>query len=173
MPVTTGSGDDGSTGLWTGERVSKGSLRVEAYGTVDELSAFIGDARHRACCRRVKDALKSLQRDLFKVAGELASPGREYADPLDESDIARIASLTAEIESALDLGGFVVPGNTPASARLDVCRTVARRAERCVVRLREKEPVRDAVAVYLNRLSDLLFVLARYEEHRLGKIEYK
>jgi ATP:cob(I)alamin adenosyltransferase len=173
MSVTTGSGDKGDTGLWSGERVSKASARVESYGAVDELNAFIGEAKHHVLTDLVREALQAVQRDLFKVAGQLATIGKTYDDPLGEEDAARLRFLTNQIEEELDLKGFVIPGSTSSSAKLDICRTVARRAERRAVRLKKEEEVPAPVIVYLNRLSDLLFVLARYEEHKLGKIEYK
>ncbi len=173
MSVTTGSGDKGKTSLWTGERVPKNSVRVESYGSVDELNSFIGEAKHHVKSIQVGNILHDVQRDLFKVAGQLASRDDQYVEPVTEEDVERITALIKKLEAEINLKGFVIPGSTIQSAKLDICRTIARRAERRVLALKEKEQVPDQVHIYLNRVSDLLFILARYEEFLEGKIEYK
>ncbi|HSV57030.1 MAG TPA: cob(I)yrinic acid a,c-diamide adenosyltransferase [Magnetospirillaceae bacterium] len=168
--ISTRTGDGGLTDLGSGERVRKDDARVEAYGTVDELSCFLGEAKHWVRRPETLAALEGLQRDLFRVAGELASRGKPYPEPLLSGDEERLYSLVERFERELDLRGFVVPGSTVQSARLDIARAVARRAERRVVTLARESEVSIPLRKYLNRLSDLLFVLARWEEAAEGKI---
>lgn len=172
MSITTGSGDKGETSLWSGERVKKDSLRVEAYGTVDELSSFLGEAKHFVS-EEIACHIVSLQRFLFKVAGQLASRDMQYAEPIVETDIVAITELIHEFESVVKLEGFVIPGSTIGSSKIDICRTIARRAERRVIALSRVEEIDASLLKYINRLSDLLFVFARYEEFKVGKIVYK
>ncbi|WP_304223910.1 cob(I)yrinic acid a,c-diamide adenosyltransferase [Gracilinema caldarium] len=174
MSISTKTGDDGTTGLWSGERVGKDSLRVECYGTIDELNAFLGDARRNVKTDRVKEIIDILQRDLFRVAGSLAtlSPGA-YVQPVVEADVDRLTDWVHELESAVPLKGFVIPGSTDSSAKLDICRTVCRRAERRIVALARQDAVDGPTRRFVNRLSDLLFMLARYEEQAEGAIRYK
>ena len=172
MSVITGTGDKGWTKLWSGESVPKSGPRVESYGTVDELNSFIGAAKHGVKSELVLKALHDIQKDLFRVAGQLASKDKSYVKPLLAGDIKRLDSTTRKLEEELNLKGFVVPGATPASAALDICRSITRRAERRIVALAELETVPEPLSVYMNRLSDLLFILARYEESIEGKIEY-
>lgn len=174
MSISTKTGDDGSTGLWSGERIPKDDLRVEAYGTVDELNSFLGDARRAAETERVKELIDVLQEDLFRVAGTLATVGESvYVQPLCEDDVERITGWVHELEAAVPLRGFVIPGSTASSAKLDICRTVCRRGERRIVALSRREEVPPALRRYVNRLADLLFMLARYEESAAGALRYK
>jgi cob(I)alamin adenosyltransferase len=167
--IYTKTGDDGSTGLVRGPRRRKHDLRVEAYGTVDEANSCIGLARlHTASMPKIDRLLTHIQNDLFDLGSDLATPG-------DDEDGARqslrITMPQAEwIEQQIDyfneglepLKSFVLPGGTPLAASLHLARTVTRRAERLVVALNDSEgDVTPAVVVYLNRLSDLLFVLSR------------
>lgn len=168
----TGHGDDGSTGLLGGGRAAKDDHRIEAYGTVDEASSALGLARALVRDERTAQICAELQRDLYRLGAELATnpeqPAR-FASTTPE-DVERLERLSGELEEAARMPReFVLPGSTPGSAALDVARAVARRAERRVIALRRlapdvgPEPVR-----WLNRLSLLLFVLARYEEARAG-----
>lgn len=166
MKLYTKTGDQGETGLFGGARVSKASDRVAAYGTVDELNASLGVARAHALPPAVDEVLSRVQRDLFTLGAELASvPGKESnigIALLDDDDIARLEHAIDESEASVEpLRTFVLPGGTLGAASLHVARTVCRRAEREVVALRSQEPVRSATVIYLNRLSDLLFSLAR------------
>ncbi|AEJ18356.1 cob(I)yrinic acid a,c-diamide adenosyltransferase [Gracilinema caldarium] len=174
MSISTKTGDDGTTGLWSGERIGKDSLRVECYGTVDELNAFLGDARRYVKTDRVKEMIDIIQRDLFRVAGSLAtsSPGA-YIQPVTEEDVDRLTNWVYELEAAVPLKGFVIPGSIDSSAKLDICRTVCRRAERRIVALARQDVVDGPTRRFVNRLSDLLFMLARYEEQAEGAIRYK
>jgi cob(I)alamin adenosyltransferase len=170
--ISTKTGDEGLTGLWSGERVHKDDPRVEAYGTVDELSCFLGEAKHWAKRPETLAIIDELQRDLFRVAGELASQGTAYTNPILAEDEERIFSYVERFEKELMLKGFVVPGSTVQSAKIDIARTVARRAERRIITLGRHSDVSPALRKYMNRLSDLLFVLARWEEAGEGKIVY-
>lgn len=172
MSIVTKGGDRGVTGLVGGARVSKASLRVEAYGAVDELNSQIGLARALCADGGVGELLKSVQRELFAVGGELATPAPR-ADRAPAVSAAMVERLTAEVGriEAFDgvLGDWAIPGEHAASAALDVARAVCRRAERRVVQLSESgaEVGADLLA-YLNRLSDLLWILGRQVEVEAG-----
>lgn len=172
MSIVTKGGDKGTTGLVGGARVSKASLRVEAYGAVDELNSQIGLARALCADGGVGELLKGVQRELFAVGGELATPApRPGQAPAVTA--AMVERLTAEVRriEALEgvLGDWAIPGEHAASAALDVARAVCRRAERRVVQLSESgaEVGADLLA-YLNRLSDLLWILGRQVEVEAG-----
>jgi ATP:cob(I)alamin adenosyltransferase len=173
MGITTKGGDGGSTSLWSGQRVAKDDARVEAYGTVDELGSHLGFCRHAAKAPGVPEMLLEVQDDLFKVAGSLATLGAGFIDPLTDRELRRIEEQAAKIESSLGLQGFVITGATEASARIDVARTVCRRAERRIIALSREAELPDLVLPYMNRLSDFLFLLARREEANEGAIRYR
>jgi ATP:cob(I)alamin adenosyltransferase len=174
VSISTKTGDNGTTGLWSGERIEKDDPRVESYGTIDELNSFLGDARRSVKTPRAAEIIDAVQEDLFRVAGALATRGEAaYVQPVCGDDVERITAAVHELEAAVPLKGFVIPGSTASSAKLDICRTVCRRAERRIVALARAEPVDDHVRRYVNRLSDLLFMTARYEEHAEGAIRYK
>jgi cob(I)alamin adenosyltransferase len=172
MSITTKSGDDGSTGLWSGERVGKDDPRIEICGDIDELSSLLGFARLAATLGPSREALEALQRDLLRLAGELASVDPAFTDPIQSWDEEGLTAKTRALEAAIPFLGFVLPGRTEGSARIDLARTVARRVERRVVALSRTAPVSDILRRYLNRLSDYLFMLARAEEAAEGKIEH-
>jgi cob(I)alamin adenosyltransferase len=166
--IYTKTGDDGTTGLVRGPRRMKHDLRVGCYGTVDEANSFIGLARlHTGSMPKIDRLLSRVQNDLFDLGSDLATPG---SDP-DGIDSLRITGVqTAWLEQQIDnynedlapLKSFILPGGTPLAAALHVARTVTRRAERLVVELIAREPdVNPGAMIYLNRLSDLLFVMAR------------
>lgn len=176
MSIATKTGDQGTTGLMYNRRVSKCHPRVEAYGSVDELNAALGLARASATDAFVSGNLLGIQQDLVTLMGELATGTEDlprYAKDgftlVSAEMTAKLDRLVAEIEAqSITFKGWATPGATLDSAALDVARTVCRRAERAVVRLRKHEEVPPIVVVYLNRLSDLLFVLARVANHRAG-----
>ncbi|MEN6364968.1 MAG: cob(I)yrinic acid a,c-diamide adenosyltransferase [Rectinema sp.] len=172
MSIMTKTGDSGDTGLMSGERVGKDDPRVEAYGTIDELSSALGIARHLCVQDEVLYAIEDIQRLLFRVAGELASVSAVFDRPILPEDEARISERTAGLEARIPLRGFVIPGMTQGSAALDLARTIARRAERRVVALARIEPVSMDLRRFLNRLSDYIFMLARAEEAAAGKISF-
>jgi cob(I)alamin adenosyltransferase len=175
MKIYTKTGDAGTTGLFGGGRVGKDHPRVEAYGDVDELNAALGVARAAETMPRIDEVLVPVQRDLFAIGALLATPDREKMQQHLEKarvDDERIAQLERAIDDAdrelEPLRAFVLPGGAPKAAALHVARTICRRAERRVVRLRAEEAIPQVVVVYLNRLSDLLFTLARLANHRAG-----
>ncbi len=172
MSIVTKTGDGGMTGLWSGERIDKDDMRVECYGTIDELSSVLGMARHVCASTLVLEEILTIQRDLYRVATELASPSSSPPFPLVEADEERLSSRIGTIESELGLKGFVIPGMTPGSAALDLARTVARRAERRIISLSRRDYVSPKLRKYINRMSDFLFILARWEESERGAITY-
>lgn len=172
MKIYTKTGDDGTTGLFGGGRVKKASDRVSAYGTVDELNATLGVARACKLDEASDAVLAEVQVDLFTLGAELACvPGKEAKlgmRLLDEADATRLEhAIDAGEEGLPPLTNFVLPGGTSGAAALHVCRTVCRRAERDVLALTDPA-ARSTLVIYLNRLSDLLFVLARRENSVAG-----
>jgi cob(I)alamin adenosyltransferase len=173
VKIYTKTGDAGSTGLFGGSRVDKDDARVDAYGTVDETNAAVGLARALGVVADVDAVLGAVQNDLFRLGAELASaPGHEAKLKLrllDADDTARLERAIDAAEAGLPpLAVFILPGGSPGAAALHVARTACRRAERGLVLLRRTSPVRDELLVYLNRLSDLFFVLARKANHDAG-----
>jgi cob(I)alamin adenosyltransferase len=172
MRIYTRSGDDGDTALFGGGRVHKDSLRVDAYGDIDELNASIGLARAAAALPGIDELLVPIQRDLFGLGALLATPNQEKMKQqlekarIDEDRIAQLEHSIDAAESQLEpIRAFVLPGGTPKAAALHLARTICRRAERKVVRLSHEEEIPLITIRYLNRLSDLLFVLARLAAH--------
>jgi cob(I)alamin adenosyltransferase len=169
----TGSGDEGYTSLLGKKRVAKYDLRPEAYGTVDEASSFMGVVRaDSSSSERTKRLILEAQRDLWILMGELATaPGVTLPGQVTAERVAWLEAETDKLGAEIPpLTQFVVPGDTPVSAWLDVARTVIRRAERCIARLMHEEAFENEEVIrYLNRLSSLLFALARYEEHLAGR----
>ncbi len=176
VQIYTRTGDAGETGLMGGGRVAKDHARVAAYGDVDETSAAIGMARSTAPADLADALLASVQRDLFAIGGALATPRPERLHAAQRDKVVVAPERVAALERAIDeadgelpaLAAFVLPGGSPKAAALHLARTVCRRAERSVVALSHAEPVGAEVLVYLNRLSDLLFTLARLANHRAG-----
>jgi cob(I)alamin adenosyltransferase len=176
--VYTGGGDDGSTSLGSGERVSKSSARVEAYGTVDELNSAIGAARAAGLSQEIDETLGRVQNELFRLGADLSVPEQHKKDERKKSagiGEAQVKALERLIDdSTAELGpleNFILPGGTSGASLLHVARTVCRRAERRTVALSEREAVSGWSVRYLNRLSDALFILARLENRRRGKNE--
>ena len=164
--IYTRTGDDGSTGLGDGTRVPKDSARVEAYGTVDELNSALGVALAFTLPDDVRAALIPIQHELFDLGGELCIPGRQA---IAERHVERLEQVLDGFNAHLaPLKEFVLPAGNPAAALLHLARTICRRAERCVVTLAKTENVNPVAVKYLNRLSDLLFVAARYVNTRAG-----
>jgi cob(I)alamin adenosyltransferase len=158
--IYTRTGDDGSTGLGDGTRVPKEHLRVEAYGTVDEANSAVGSVLAvQALPPAVRDCLTDVQHDLFDLGGELCMPGHRA---IMAADVERLEQVLDRFNADLPpLKDFILPGGGPAAAACHLARTVTRRAERRVWALARTEPVAREVSTYLNRLSDLLFVIAR------------
>ncbi len=179
MKVYTHSGDEGETSLFGGRRVSKADLRVDAYGTVDELNAMIGLAESLIDDPEVSEQLRQVQSRLFDIGADLATPHAGTSEHT-QAHVPRVqAAWVKEIEDAIDaaqselkpLTTFILPGGVPGAAALHVARTACRRAERRVVALSEREEINPAVLTYLNRLSDLLFMLARLVNQGAGNEE--
>ena len=174
MKIYTKTGDTGETGLFGGKRVSKAELRVEAYGEVDELNAQLGWAATLLEDAALLQEIAAIQSELFALGADLATvPGSPAAGArpvsVDPAGSRRLEGLIDGWEAGLKpLRNFILPGGCPAAAALQVCRSVCRRAERRVVRLAASEPVNPEALVYLNRLSDFLFVMARWVNHLQG-----
>jgi cob(I)alamin adenosyltransferase len=175
LKIYTKTGDAGSTGLFGGGRVDKDHPRVEAYGDVDELNAALGLARAIELMPRIDEVIVPLQRDLFAIGALLATPDQEKMH--QQLAKARIDDeRIAELERAIDgcdrelepLRSFILPGGTPKAAALHVARTICRRAERRIVSLQRDVELPPLVVIYMNRLSDLLFMLARVANQRAG-----
>ena len=181
MKIYTKTGDKGETALYGGTRVSKASARVESYGNIDELNSFIGFAKSEITDEKVLFQLKKIQFDLFTVGSESATPtdkltlanGKSRLSlMISEVEIEELENWMDEFERGLKpLQYFILPGGGKAATSLHICRTVCRRAERAMVFLNETEEVRPELIKYLNRLSDYLFILARYISKISGEKE--
>ncbi len=173
--IYTRTGDDGSTGLVGGSRTKKNSLRVHAYGEIDELNSFIGlvftQAREIGATQLI-EKLALISNELFDVGAVLATPNGAKTKSLvtiDPSQATRLEEWIDSLTAGLPpLRSFVLPGGTPLNASLHIARAVCRRAERAIVELHTHEAVQPSILIYINRLSDLLFAMARSESHRLG-----
>ena len=164
--IATRTGDDGTTGLGDNRRVSKNSLRVHAMGEVDELNSHIGVLLCEAVPANVRELLVEVQHQLFNLGGELSIPGFELLKA--EAVLALDHALADHNEALPKLQEFILPAGNRAASQAHVCRTVARRAERAVVALGAEESLNDTPRQYLNRLSDLMFVLARVHNRMDG-----
>lgn len=168
--IYTRTGDDGSTGLVDGSRLSKNDVRVRAYGDVDEANSVIGLVRLQLENRRLDDMLSRIQNDLFDLGADLATPLPAKGGADSEYALRMVPAQSTRLEQELDalnadlepLTSFVLPGGSPPSAYLHQARTVCRRAERVCVALAAEEPINPAALTYLNRLSDFLFVAGRW-----------
>ena len=171
MKIYTKQGDEGKTSLLGGERVWKDNQRIQAYGTVDELNAILGIVVTELKSEELKKDLRSIQSELFTVGADLATPNNKSVKivKVDNNFTKRIETLIDKYDEQLpELKNFILPGGSKASAYLHLARTVCRRAEREVVSLIKEVEINPEIEVYLNRLSDLLFVLARYENYISG-----
>lgn len=177
MRIYTKTGDDGQTGLFGGGRVSKAHARVEAYGAVDELNSVIGLALAQLSDAQASQRLALVQSDLFAIGAHLATPAetrgkRPQLPDLPGARVEQMEQWMDELDAALpELRVFILPGGTVAGATLHVARSVARRAERRVIALAGQDTVDSGIVVYLNRLSDYLFLLARMTNSRAGVAE--
>jgi cob(I)alamin adenosyltransferase len=174
--VYTRTGDDGTTGLGGGQRVSKDDLRIEAYGAVDELNSLLGLALATGLDERLSREVEALQQLLFNLGADLCLREEDKAGrrlpSVEESHIRQMEALIDELARELGpLEDFILPGGSPGASALHVARSVCRRAERRVVALKRREAVGPHVVAFLNRLSDLLFVAARYENRKRGHRE--
>ena len=174
MKIYTKTGDKGETGLFGGERVSKNSLRIDAYGTLDELNAVIGLAVIEVTDTSIKNILLKIQNQLFTVGADLSTPETEKNKKLKiertpEDFYLNAEKIIDEYDSKLDeLKNFILPGGSKGATLLHICRTITRRSEREVVALDNTVKIGNNIIIFLNRLSDLLFVLARCENAVTG-----
>lgn len=171
--IYTKTGDDGTTSLIGGDRVLKDDDQVSAYGEVDELNAWLGICRALATDHKRTDLveqLESIQKILFEIGSILATKQEWSGMPkISEKDVQQLETwIDSKEESLLALKNFILPGSDLLSAHLHVARTICRRAERAVIGLHKKTKIPENILIYLNRLSDLLFVMARFETHKLG-----
>lgn len=174
--IYTKTGDEGMTGLGGGQRVPKDSQRVATYGTVDELNSQIGLALAAGLCERLAAELALIQNELFDLGSDLATPALSQArHPVPTVEARHIEKLERLIDEFNEIVGplanFLLPGGSPGAAQLHVARTICRRTEREATTLARQESVGATVLPYLNRLSDALFVMARYENHERGVTE--
>ncbi len=171
MKIYTKTGDKGKTNLFGGKKVWKDDQRISAYGTIDELNAQLGVTITEIKNQELINILKGIQNELFSVGSDLATPfenePKNFLIPrIDEKNITKIEILIDEIDSKLpELKNFILPGGTKGAANLHLARTICRRAEREIVSLNKTEKINPFIVVYINRLSDFLFVLSRYENH--------
>lgn len=174
MKIYTKTGDNGTTSLFGGERVDKDNKRIEAYGTVDELNSVMGIAICEVNNNEIKDYLRKLQNDLFVAGSDLATPLELEKDGISvrrisKSEIQEVEKMIDHFDSRLpQLTSFILPGGSKGAAYLHQCRTVSRRAERLIVALSKSVEIGSEIVIYLNRLSDLFFVLARAENYSRG-----
>ena len=175
MSIYTRTGDRGKTSLYQGKRVSKASLRVEAYGSIDELNSAIGV--ELAQVSSIKYQVLSIKKELIRIQSDLFEIGANLANP--SSKVSNLEKRVQEFENIIDdltkklpqLSNFILPGGGEAGSMLHFSRTVARRAERRIVELSEKENVQGSIIIYMNRLSDLLFMMARFINYKEKKKE--
>lgn len=174
MHVYTRTGDKGETGLFGGSRVNKDSLRVNCYGTIDEANSFLGMAYASCVDNELKEKIRWIQKKLFVVASELASDEegiKMLAERITDEDVT---TLEKTIDGYLSIIGeqnsFLIPGDTLESAMLHVSRTILRRAERSLVSLKRETDISDVLMKFVNRLSDTVYVMARYEAEHVSRI---
>jgi len=179
MRIYTKTGDKGDTSLFGGQRVPKDALRIEAYGTVDELNSVLGLVRADNADAEIDGILADVQDQLFDLGADLATPRSAEKKPIKRIEVRTAQQLEKVIDaiepSLKPLRSFILPGGSAVAARLHFARTVCRRAERAVVRLSRNEDIGEAVMIYLNRLSDMLFILARYanQKARVPEVKWK
>lgn len=173
MKIYTKTGDKGQTSLFDGSRVDKDSIRVEAYGTLDELNSYIG-LSIQYVNQDDKDVLFNIQKELFSVSAELATRNdTRLKKKVVEDDIKRLENLIDMYrEKTEDPNAFIIPGTSIASANLHIARTICRRAERRIISLSKIEEVNPLIIKYINRLSDTLYAIARYNEENLIPMEF-
>lgn len=173
MHVYTRTGDKGETGLFGGTRVRKDSLRVNCYGTIDEANSFLGIAYADCYDEGLKEKIRWIQKKLFTVASELASDEegiKMLAERIKEEDVTYLESTIDDYLNIIgEQNSFIIPGDTKLSAELHVARTIMRRAERLIVSLNREEQISETLRKFINRLSDTIYVMGRYEAEYLSK----
>ncbi len=173
MKIYTKTGDKGQTSLYDGNRVDKDSIRVESYGTLDELNSYIGLCINYAK-EEDKNILFKIQKELFSVSGELATQNKnKLRKVVVEEDIKRLETIIDEYTSKTEeINAFIVPGTSLVAANLHIARTICRRAERRIITLSKLEEINPLLIKYVNRLSDVLYAIARYNEEKLIPMEF-
>lgn len=173
MQIYTKTGDKGQTSLYDGTRIDKDSIRVESYGTIDELNSYIGLCMHYIN-EDEKKVLFNIQRDLFYIGSELATKNTEKLNKVvTDNDIKNLENIIDKyMGAAKGLDSFIIPGTSLASAHLHIARTICRRAERIIISLSKIEYVNPMLIKYINRLSDTLYAIARYSEDKLIPMEF-
>lgn len=172
MKIYTKTGDNGQTSLYDGTRVDKDDIRVESYGTLDELNSYIGLCINYAE-NDDKKILRDIQIKLFSVSGELATKNNQYKNIVVEDDIKTLENIIDDYIQKIDkMDAFIVPGTSIISANLHIARTICRRAERRILTLSKIENINPLLIKYINRLSDTLYAIARYHENELIYIKY-
>ena len=177
MKIYTKSGDKGKTSLFDNTRVAKDSLRVESYGTIDELNSSLGFAKNFVEDKKIYDIIRLVQRKLFNLAGELATPDWEsFPEKITKEDIELLEEKIDYFLSQMnkkEKSMFIIPGSSKASGALHQARTICRRAERRITTLAGDVDISTDLQKYINRLSDLIYTLARYSESELDYVEFK
>lgn len=173
MKIYTKTGDKGQTSLYDGTRIDKDNIRVESYGTIDELNSYIGLCMHYIN-EDEKKVLFNIQRDLFYIGAELATKNTEKLNKVvTDNDIKNLENIIDKyMGEAKGLDSFIIPGTSLASANLHIARTICRRAERIIISLSKIEKVNPMIIKYINRLSDVLYAIARYSEDKLIPMEF-
>lgn len=174
MKIYTKKGDSGETSLFGGQRVSKSSKRIDSYGTVDELNSILGMAISFGISEKGAKFLETIQQQLFVLGADLATPTSKDVriERIGHSEVEFLEKAIDEMEEGLEpLKNFILPGGAHSGATLHFARTVCRRAERITVECRHEEEISEVAIMYINRLSDFLFVLARYENKQAGTPE--
>lgn len=173
MKIYTKTGDKGQTSLYDGTRIDKDNIRVESYGTIDELNSYIGLCMHYIN-EDDKKVLFNIQRDLFYIGAELATKNTEKLNKVvTDNDIKNLENIIDKyMGEAKGLDSFIIPGTSLASAHLHIARTICRRAERNIISLSKIEKVNPMLIKYINRLSDVLYAIARYSEDKLIPMEF-
>lgn len=176
MKIYTKTGDKGQTSLYDNTRVDKDDIRVESYGTIDELNSQLGLSRNFIQDEKIVNIILRIQRELFDVAGELATKDKnKFPEKLNEESIKYLESIIDEYLEKINKDQqfkFIIPGSNKESASLHVARTVCRRTERRIITLSRTEEIRDLLIKYVNRLSDVIYTLARYLETDLIYVDF-
>jgi cob(I)alamin adenosyltransferase len=175
MKIYTKTGDKGKTSLYDSTRVDKDNIRVESYGTIDELNSAIGLSRNFVDDQEIVKILYNIQKELFDVAGELATMDREkFPEKITEKHIIDLENIIdCYIQRIEKIDKFIIPGSNKASASIHLARTICRRAERRILTLSKEEPVSEILIKYVNRLSDCLYALARFSESELKYVTFE
>ncbi|WXR61026.1 cob(I)yrinic acid a,c-diamide adenosyltransferase [Peptostreptococcaceae bacterium AGR-M142] len=177
MKIYTKTGDGGKTSLYDSNRIDKDSIRVEAYGTIDELNSYLGLARSFCEDDEIKSILFDIQRKLFDVAGELATMDvQKFPERIDENQVIKLEEIIDNYLLKMNKDEafkFIIPGSNKSSATLHVARTICRRAERRILTLSKTDKISSLLIKYINRLSDVIYTLARFLETKLDYVEFK